>query len=44
MEGNADEIKKAAMADSITSGASLGYEKEWKINGEKVTLSVEKLQ
>ena len=31
------------MADRIEYGKTAGYVKEWNINGEKVTLGVEKL-
>jgi isoleucyl-tRNA synthetase len=33
---------KVAMAVDIKSNEISGFEKEWNINGEKVTLSVEK--
>ncbi len=39
---NTDEIKGDVLANSIVSGKGTGYEKEWNINGEKVTLWVEK--
>ncbi|HAG03804.1 MAG TPA: isoleucine--tRNA ligase, partial [Lachnospiraceae bacterium] len=38
---NGDTIATNVLADSITEGKA-GYSKEWNINGEKVTLSVEK--
>ena len=38
---NADEICDETLADEISEGA-LEFSKEWNINGEKVTLSVEK--
>ena len=37
-----EEIKSEVLADKITEGELSGYEKEWSINGEKVTLAVEK--
>lgn len=39
---NAGEIKSEVLADEV-SGALSGYEKEWDINGEKATMSVQKL-
>lgn len=42
MEGNLDEIKSEVLADKIEFDKIDGYEKEWNINGEKVTLSVSK--
>ena len=39
---NADEIKTEVLADDIVIGSKAGYSKEWNINGEDVTLSVEK--
>jgi isoleucyl-tRNA synthetase len=39
---NADEIKKEVMADEIADTLA-GYEKQWDINGEKATLSVQKI-
>ena len=41
-ERNAKEIMSEVLAESITAGSLTGYEKEWNINGEKVTLAVEK--
>jgi isoleucyl-tRNA synthetase len=37
-----DEICGEVLADALTAGAITGYEKEWNINGEKVTLAVER--
>ena len=37
-----DEIRSEVLADKITAGTLTGYEKEWSINGENVTLAVEK--
>ncbi|MGN0329188.1 MAG: isoleucine--tRNA ligase [Lachnospira sp.] len=42
MNKNADQIKSVVLADNIVSGKTQGYEKEWDINGEKVSLAVEK--
>jgi len=39
---NAEEIKDETLADEIITG-ELKFSKEWNINGEKVTLSVEKV-
>ncbi len=37
------DISGDVLADSVSEGALTGYEKEWKINGEDVTLAVEKI-
>ena len=37
------EIQTDVMADEIVYETSVGYSKEWSINGEAVTLGVEKL-
>ena len=42
IEGNIDEIKQEVLADSVEFDKIEGYEKEWNINGEKVTFSVVK--
>ena len=42
MENNLDEIKSEVLADNVIFGKINGYEKEWNINGEKVTFGVEK--
>ncbi|MCR5737935.1 MAG: isoleucine--tRNA ligase [Eubacterium sp.] len=42
IEDNIDEIKAEVLADTIAFGTMSGYEKEWSINGEKVTFGVEK--
>ena len=39
----ADEIKSEVMADSIHLDEMKGYEKDWNINGEEVTLGVAKV-
>ena len=36
------EPEKDVLADEVKAGEVAGYEKEWNINGEKVTLGVEK--
>jgi isoleucyl-tRNA synthetase len=41
-EKHGDDIAAEVLANAIHSGALAGYEKEWNINGEKVTLAVEK--
>ena len=42
IENNLDEIKSEVLADNVLFGKINGYEKEWNINGEKVTFGVEK--
>ena len=42
IEDNLDEIKSEGLADNVEFDRINGYEKEWNINGEKVTFSVEK--
>ena len=42
MEDNSEQIQKVCLADSILQGEAKGFVKEWDINGEKVTLGVEK--
>ena len=39
-----DEVKREVLAEDIIPDALSGYEKEWSINGEHVTLGVEKIQ
>lgn len=41
-EKNGDMIKGDVLADSISFDGLKGYEKEWNVNGEKVTIAVEK--
>ena len=36
------DIMGEVLADRITADALAGYQKEWSINGEQVTLAVEK--
>jgi isoleucyl-tRNA synthetase len=43
-EKYATEIAGEVLATSVTKGSVGGYEKEWNINGEKVSLSVSKNQ
>ncbi len=43
METHAGEIRSEVLAEEIVTDQLCGYEKEWKINFEKVTLAVEKL-
>ena len=38
-----DEIRSEVLADQIVLGETRGYEKEWNINSEKVTMAVEKV-
>ena len=40
---NADEIKDETLGTELTVGNTLKFSKEWNINGEKVTISVEKV-
>jgi isoleucyl-tRNA synthetase len=42
-ERNAAEISDETLADEILFGTTLTHAKEWSINGEKVTVSVEKV-
>ena len=42
LAANSAAIGADTLADAVEEGLS-GYEKEWNINGEKVTLSVEKI-
>lgn len=37
-----DAVKKEVLGEKITAGSTSGYTKAWNINGEEVTLSVEK--
>ena len=41
---NLDEIKAEVLANEIVFDKIEGYSKEWNINGEKVTLGVEKVK
>lgn len=43
IEGNLDEIKSEVLADKIEFDRINGYEKEWNINGERVTFGVSKI-
>ncbi len=43
MEANKAEIIRDVMADDIKFDTSKGYEKQWDINGEKVSLGVKKI-
>ena len=42
MEKNAEQVKAVALADNIIAGEAKGFTKDWNINGEDVTLGVEK--
>lgn len=44
LKDNEEEVKSEVLADSIQFGTAVGYVKEWNINGENVTLGVEKIQ
>jgi isoleucyl-tRNA synthetase len=43
IERNADEIKSEVLADDIDFSKVQGYTKQWNINGEEVTLAIERL-
>ena len=42
MEKNAEQVKAVVLADNIIAGEEKGFTKDWNINGEDVTLGVEK--
>lgn len=42
MVKNAEQIKSVVLADTIETGKTAGFTKDWDINGEKVVLAVEK--
>ncbi|MDO4634081.1 MAG: isoleucine--tRNA ligase [Eubacteriales bacterium] len=42
LKNHADAIKAEVLADDIRLGETNGYVKDWNINGEKVTMAVEK--
>jgi len=44
MKNNVEQIKSEVLADDITFKEAKGFVKEWNINGENVTLGVEKIQ
>ena len=43
MKNQGDEIKSEVLAEDIVTGETKGYEKEWNINSEKVTMAVERI-
>ena len=43
MKNHGDEIKSEVLAEDIVTGETMGYEKEWNINSEKVTMAVERI-
>ena len=43
MKNHGDEIKSEVLAEDIVTGETKGYEKEWNINSEKVTMAVERI-
>ena len=43
MKNHDDEIKSEVLAEEIVTGETKGYEKEWNINSEKVTMAVERI-
>ena len=42
MENNKDAIAGKVLADAMTAGDNLKYAKEWNVNGENVTISIER--
>ena len=42
LSAHREEIESAVLANDIVLGSTSGYEKDWNINGEKVTMAVEK--
>ena len=42
MQRNAEQVKSVVLADDIIASEANGFVKEWNINGENVTLGVEK--
>jgi isoleucyl-tRNA synthetase len=42
-ERNSEEIKEETLGVELTIGATLANSKEWNINGENVTISVERI-
>lgn len=42
VDNNKEAIAGKVLAESITAGESLAVSKEWNVNGEKVTISIEK--
>ncbi|MDD7739272.1 MAG: DUF5915 domain-containing protein, partial [Lachnospiraceae bacterium] len=43
LNAHGDEIKSEVLAEDIVTGETKGYEKEWNINSEKVTMAVERI-
>ena len=43
MKNHGDEIKSEVLAEEIVTGETKGYEKEWNINSEQVTMAVERI-
>ena len=43
MKNHGDEIKSEVLAEDIVTGETKGYETEWNINSEKVTMAVERI-
>ena len=43
MKNHGDEIKSEVLAEESVTGETKGYEKEWNINSEKVTMAVERI-
>ena len=43
IDKNAAQITKIVLAEDITEGEAKGFTKEWNINGEQVTLGVERI-
>ena len=43
MQKQEAQIKDEVLADAMSTGEAKGFTKEWNINGENVTLGVEKI-
>ena len=43
MDKNSAQIKEVVLADSIVNSDAKGFVKDWNINGEDVTIGVEKI-
>ncbi len=43
LEAYKDRVSKVVLAEAFEGGKSFGYQKDWDVNGETVTLSVEKI-
>ena len=43
LQNHGEEIQSEVLADSVKTGETTGYVKDWNINGEDVTLGVERI-